>query len=138
MWPTQGLIWPSSEHPHGFRTVDQTRPSVVKPLEHALTPQDLSIWSQKIRVSDRFFRPNMLPQTQGFDVSKLPQTINDAINVRRGLEIPYVWVDSICIIRDIEDWEKEAARIREVYANYRGIVDPFGAALKFSLVILDP
>ncbi|KAF4453693.1 hypothetical protein F53441_3702 [Fusarium austroafricanum] len=48
----------------------------------------------------------------------LPKTFVDAIKVARALEIPYIWIDSLCIIQDSpEDWEHEAARMAQVYSN---------------------
>ncbi|KAI8725699.1 HET domain-containing protein [Fusarium sp. LHS14.1] len=48
----------------------------------------------------------------------LPKTFIDAIKVARVLEIPYLWIDSLCIIQDsAEDWKHEASRMAQVYAN---------------------
>lgn len=54
----------------------------------------------------------------GFDVDLLPQTIKHAVLLARELDIPYLWVDSICIIQDSgPDWEHEAARMCDVYSR---------------------
>lgn len=48
----------------------------------------------------------------------LPQTFQDALNVARALEIPYIWIDSLCIVQDSpEDWKHEASLMAQVYAN---------------------
>ncbi|RGP66177.1 hypothetical protein FSPOR_6797 [Fusarium sporotrichioides] len=48
----------------------------------------------------------------------LPQTFVHALQVARALDIPYLWIDSLCIIQDSpEDWEREASRMAQVYAN---------------------
>ncbi|UPK91972.1 hypothetical protein LCI18_002907 [Fusarium solani-melongenae] len=48
----------------------------------------------------------------------LPKTFLDAIKVARVLGIPYLWIDSLCIIQDsAEDWQHEASRMAQVYAN---------------------
>ncbi|KAF2190509.1 hypothetical protein K469DRAFT_535772, partial [Zopfia rhizophila CBS 207.26] len=40
------------------------------------------------------------------------------INVCRALDIPYLWVDSLCILQDSRaDWEVESARMRGVYKS---------------------
>ncbi|CAH0044471.1 unnamed protein product [Clonostachys solani] len=50
--------------------------------------------------------------------TSLPQTFRDAILVARRLGIRYLWIDSLCIIQDsLEDWQKEAALMGEVYSN---------------------
>ncbi|KAF4959084.1 hypothetical protein FGADI_1962 [Fusarium gaditjirri] len=52
--------------------------------------------------------------------SDLPQTFEDALKVARALEIPYIWIDSLCIIQDSPaDWKREASRMAQVYANAR-------------------
>jgi hypothetical protein len=49
---------------------------------------------------------------------KMPQTFQDAIAVTNKLGIQYLWVDSLCIIQDSEEeWQREAARMSEIYAN---------------------
>lgn len=52
------------------------------------------------------------------DVPTLPQTFQDAIALSRRLQIPYLWIDSLCIVQDsLADWEYESARMGDVYAN---------------------
>jgi hypothetical protein len=49
-------------------------------------------------------------------LSSLRKTIKDAIFVARGLGIPYLWVDSLCIIQDdTEDWNAEAPQMGRLY-----------------------
>ncbi|KIY00310.1 uncharacterized protein Z520_03995 [Fonsecaea multimorphosa CBS 102226] len=48
----------------------------------------------------------------------LPKTFQDAITVSRRLSIQYLRIDSLCIIQnDPEDWNKEAAKMADVYAG---------------------
>lgn len=52
------------------------------------------------------------------NVSDLPLTFRDAIHIARQLGVPYVWIDSICIVQDSnEDWEREAADMTSVYSE---------------------
>ncbi|CAG9942401.1 unnamed protein product [Clonostachys rosea f. rosea IK726] len=52
------------------------------------------------------------------ETASLPQTFRDAILVARRLGIRYLWIDSLCIIQDsLQDWQKEAALMGEVYSN---------------------
>jgi hypothetical protein len=51
-------------------------------------------------------------------LDKLPQTILDAITVTRELDIPYLWVDALCIVQDDEDdMATELAQMVEIYRN---------------------
>ena len=49
---------------------------------------------------------------------RLPKTFQDVVSIARFLEVKYVWIDSLCIIQDDEsDWQREASKMAEVYAN---------------------
>ncbi len=57
---------------------------------------------------------------QGIPLRTMPQTFKDAVTVVRALEIPFIWIDSLCIIQDSEsDWLSEAPSMGEVYMNAR-------------------
>lgn len=48
----------------------------------------------------------------------LPQTIKDAVSVCRGLAIPYLWVDSLCIVQDDElDKAREIPQMAMIYRH---------------------
>ncbi|AEO57406.1 hypothetical protein MYCTH_2303536 [Thermothelomyces thermophilus ATCC 42464] len=48
----------------------------------------------------------------------LPTTFSDAIHLSRALGIPYLWIDSLCIIQDDKaDWNREAECMADVYGN---------------------
>ncbi|KAK5447946.1 hypothetical protein LTS15_009445 [Exophiala xenobiotica] len=48
--------------------------------------------------------------------SKLPQTITDAIRVAQHLQIPYLWVDSMCILQcSRADKDQEISRLRQYF-----------------------
>ncbi|KAI4288634.1 MAG: hypothetical protein L6R35_002102 [Caloplaca aegaea] len=57
----------------------------------------------------------------GFDISILPQTFQDAMAfAKRNLKIRYIWIDSLCIFQDADDrsdWMKEAAQMHRVYEH---------------------
>jgi Heterokaryon incompatibility protein (HET) len=56
--------------------------------------------------------------TRGVDMLELPQTVQDAVRVARGLGLKWLWVDSLCIIQDSKgDWMREAGRMTEVYRD---------------------
>jgi hypothetical protein len=48
----------------------------------------------------------------------LTQTFQDAIKICRRLDIPFLWIDSLCIIQDCnEDWKREAALMGGIYES---------------------
>lgn len=63
-------------------------------------------------------RPRLDELKTHINWSDLPATFKDAITVAQELKVPYVWIDSLCIIQDDKtDWEKEAARMADVYSR---------------------
>ena len=51
--------------------------------------------------------------------STLPKTFQDAADFARRLSIPYLWIDSLCIVQDSkEDWRRESARMASIYENW--------------------
>lgn len=50
------------------------------------------------------------------DMSILPKTYRDAIEITQALGVKYVWIDSLCIVQDdVKDWEVESSRMATVY-----------------------
>jgi len=61
-------------------------------------------------------------------VSHLPKTIQDAIAVTRQLDIPYLWVDRLCIVQDdVPDWEEQAKKMCDIYEGSHITISAFGA-----------
>ena len=51
-------------------------------------------------------------------LEQLTKTFRDTIAVARKLGIPYLWIDSLCIIQDSsEDWETEATLMSSAYGS---------------------
>lgn len=51
---------------------------------------------------------------------KLPQVLQDAVTTTRNLSIPYLWVDSLCIMQGNQlDWEEQCTHMSDVYGNAR-------------------
>jgi hypothetical protein len=49
---------------------------------------------------------------------QLPKTLQDSLMIARYLEFDYIWIDCLCILQDDrEDWNREAARMADVYSN---------------------
>ena len=67
-------------------------------------------------------------RTRQVPMVTLPKTFRDAVILARALEIPYLWIDSLCIIQDSpDDWAKEAAKMADVYAKSRVCIVAEGA-----------
>ncbi|KAH7270940.1 heterokaryon incompatibility protein-domain-containing protein [Fusarium solani] len=48
----------------------------------------------------------------------LCETIWQAARITYAIGVSYIWVDSLCIIQDdVEDWAREAPKMKDVYAN---------------------
>jgi hypothetical protein len=62
---------------------------------------------------------NIRQRLRGFSLSDLPKTFQDAVEVTRQLRIPYLWIDSLCIIQlenNDEDWKRESVKMETVYS----------------------
>ncbi|KAK0743859.1 heterokaryon incompatibility protein-domain-containing protein, partial [Schizothecium vesticola] len=54
----------------------------------------------------------------GIPLNELSKTVRDAIYLAQKLGIPYLWVDSLCIVQDDkQDWLEEAPRMGSVYEH---------------------
>jgi hypothetical protein len=56
-------------------------------------------------------------------ISFLPRTFRDAIRITRELGIPYIWIDSLCIVQDDpEDWKSEAANMASIFQGAHVVI----------------
>lgn len=54
--------------------------------------------------------------TTGFNFDKMPTALKDAVTISRALNIPYLWIDSICIIQgNSADWQEQCGQMGDVY-----------------------
>ncbi|KAF2668363.1 HET-domain-containing protein [Microthyrium microscopicum] len=61
---------------------------------------------------------NLQDHTEGISVWTLPKAIQDAILVSRKLEIPYLWIDALCIVQDDTLSKKEEIKkMGYIYSN---------------------
>jgi hypothetical protein len=66
----------------------------------------------------RTVESNYLQHQASIRISAMSQTFQDAIVVTRRLNIPYLWIDSLCIIQDsAEDWQRESVMMDGIYQN---------------------
>jgi hypothetical protein len=55
---------------------------------------------------------------EGIKIEELPKTLQDALYTTKQLGIPYLWIDSLCIIQDsFEDKSAEITRMPQIYKN---------------------
>ncbi|KAI1170585.1 heterokaryon incompatibility protein-domain-containing protein [Nemania sp. FL0916] len=61
---------------------------------------------------------SILPMQSEIEVTGLPETIYNAVQVTRSLDIRYLWLDALCILQDDnDDWDYESSRIGLIYTN---------------------
>lgn len=73
-------------------------------------------WGKHVPI--KLLSSNLTAFLKNIEISKLPRTFREAIEVVRHLDIEYIWIDSLCIIQDSkEDWASEAALMHQVYSN---------------------
>lgn len=63
-------------------------------------------------------KANLPARLHNIPEDSLPIVFRQTIQLARMLEIPYIWIDSLCIIQDsTEDWEAESQRMYLYYRN---------------------
>ncbi|KAH7303219.1 heterokaryon incompatibility protein-domain-containing protein [Stachybotrys elegans] len=61
---------------------------------------------------------NEKARNTGFDEHTLPGVLKDAMAITRGLSLPYLWIDAICILQDSqEDWLDQSAELDKIYSS---------------------
>ncbi|KAI0121047.1 heterokaryon incompatibility protein-domain-containing protein [Xylariales sp. AK1849] len=113
-WPSRLLNVSPSNNPNESRldTKDKTKPERYAALSYCWgeAPEDKSPpW--------RTLLGNLDKRCNGFMLHDLPQTLRDAVGVTRELGIQYLWIDSLYIIQDGDDWNKESKRMEAVFAS---------------------
>jgi hypothetical protein len=68
-------------------------------------------------------KENIEQRMQSISLSDMPRTFRDAVDLCRQLQIPYLWIDALCIIQpvspdfDEEDWQTESAIMGQIYSQ---------------------
>ncbi|KAL2135765.1 hypothetical protein VTI74DRAFT_7135 [Chaetomium olivicolor] len=79
-------------------------------LSHRWGPSTAACRTTKANALDRY--------QQGIKVSSLCKTFQDAIVVALEMGMPYLWIDSLCIIQDDdEDWRHQSSYMDDIYMN---------------------
>ena len=75
-------------------------------------------WGQENQNSVTTTKANLNSHKQRIELRTLPQTIQDAVQITRQLQISYLWIDALCIVQDDAfDWLKEATLMGSIYQN---------------------
>ncbi|KAK0618828.1 heterokaryon incompatibility protein-domain-containing protein [Immersiella caudata] len=76
-------------------------------LSHRWTSETEKISTTKANIADRL---------QGVGLDNLPPLFTDVFTLAANLDIPYVWIDSLCIIqKDADEWAIEAVKMGDYY-----------------------
>lgn len=106
--PTRLLL---IENEHSTKIVD-TKGWNVHPSYAALS----HCWGNANRLI--LEKNNIADLHKHISISELPTTYREGICVSLALGISYIWIDSLCIIQDDEeDWDKEAAMMKDVFEH---------------------
>lgn len=64
------------------------------------------------------YKSNVAARKQRLEYSDLPQTFQDAVRITLALNVPYLWIDSLCIIQDDAlDWASESRRMEDIFSS---------------------
>ncbi|KAK0719331.1 heterokaryon incompatibility protein-domain-containing protein [Lasiosphaeris hirsuta] len=78
-------------------------------LSHRWTAETGTVSTTQENIAERL-------RGTGLDTSNLPPLFTDVLTLVANLDIPYVWIDSLCIIQnDASDWSTEAVRMGDYY-----------------------
>ena len=73
-------------------------------------------WGSSHRITTK--KSTFEARKRGMSIAELPSTFQQAALIAKSLGVTYLWIDSLCIIQDSpSDWEYEASRMGDVYAN---------------------
>ncbi|TGO17365.1 hypothetical protein BTUL_0018g00320 [Botrytis tulipae] len=76
-------------------------------------------WGDSTILEDiKLTRAKLSIYKKSIPMDSLPKTLFDAVMITRGLGIPYLWIDSLCIMQDsLKDWQIESSRMSDVYMS---------------------
>ena len=62
------------------------------------------------------------------DKKDLSKTVHDAVIITRGLDLRFLWLDTLCIIQDdSEDWKRESSKMGSIYRQAHVTIAASGA-----------
>ncbi|KAK3353827.1 heterokaryon incompatibility protein-domain-containing protein [Lasiosphaeria hispida] len=114
----------SYNSPLPTRCVHICRPETNGPLQFTLrdtsgeTGRYITLshrWNDETSTSSTT-RDNVSQRLQGEGLGELPLLFTDAFTLAFQLGIPYVWIDSLCIVQsDMDEWKTESCRMADYY-----------------------
>jgi len=117
-----------NSHSQCKRALDYTLPTrVIDVSGHDLRLRELKsknapyitlshCWGMKGTMTT--LKSNLSSHRHCINSSTLPQTFLDAVIITKKLGIPYLWIDSLCILQDSEeDWLEECPKMGTYYRN---------------------
>lgn len=61
---------------------------------------------------------NIKQRERGIRYEHLSPVLRDAVQIARILDIPFLWIDSLCILQDdISDWERQCPEMDNIYGH---------------------
>jgi hypothetical protein len=110
--------------------LDQIRLVETAELDHSRDRRYASLshcWGRKPFLTLK--RGNYTQFCANIPVNELGTTFREAITLCQALNIPFIWIDSLCIVQDSrEDWIVEAPRMHQVYGNSTLNISAAGSA----------
>ncbi|KAE9975030.1 hypothetical protein EG328_003506 [Venturia inaequalis] len=77
----------------------------------------------------RTTKANLEENQRSIDSTRLSETIKNAIQIATSIDVPYLWVDSLCIIQeDEEDFIRESCMMASVYQQACCVIAATAAA----------
>lgn len=93
-------------------------PFLFKPSQPAPYASLSYCWGSDIKGILMTTTSNIESHYKSIPVSKMPRGIQDAVAVCRGLGIPSLWVDSLCIVQDdTAAWLHDAREMDQIYLH---------------------
>jgi hypothetical protein len=67
----------------------------------------------------RTTRETLSPFTENIPWDSIPRTFQDAIAFTCNIMLPYLWIVSLCIIKDDpQDWQEQSGAMATIYSNF--------------------
>ena len=97
------------------------QPSDVKLVEPGVVPEAKYIALSYCWGKDQFLRTtrvNIEAHKRGMKWHLLPPLFQEVITIAQRLRVPYVWIDSLCMVQgDVADWSLESANMTTYYTK---------------------